>query len=152
MRSRDGDLFANFERMRREMDELFGGVLERGLHGGPPRTGFEPAVDVFAETPEDGVPRVVVQVELAGIDPDHVGLEIRGRELVIAGNRPAGTCEGRTYQQMEIGTGPFRRAVALGVEVTAEQARATYRDGVLRVELPVASPEPDATATGGARS
>jgi HSP20 family protein len=152
MRSRDGDLFANFERMRREMDELFGGVLERGLHGRPLRAGFEPAVDVYAETPEDGEALVIVQVELAGVDPDRVGLEIRGRELVIAGTRAAGTCEGRTYQQMEIGTGPFRRAVALGVEVVADEARATYRDGVLRVELPVASTGPDAAPAGGSAS
>ena len=39
------DLFANFERMRREMDELFGDVFERtGLSRR--RAGFSPAVDV----------------------------------------------------------------------------------------------------------
>jgi HSP20 family protein len=38
------DLFANFERMRREIDELFGDAFERKarLRGG----GFSPAVDV----------------------------------------------------------------------------------------------------------
>lgn len=137
MRSREGDLFANFERVRREMDELFGGVLERGLHGRGHRSGFEPAVDVFCETPQDGEQRVVVHAELAGIDPDRVALEIRGRELVLAGSRAAGEAEGRAYQQVEIGTGAFRRVVALGVEVHADRARATYRDGILRVELPV---------------
>lgn len=137
MRSREGDLFANFERVRREMDELFGGVLERGLHGRAPRSGFEPAVDVFCETPERGEPRVVVHAELAGIDPDRVALEIRGRELVLAGSRAAGEAEGRAYQQVEIGTGAFRRVVPLGVDVHADRARATYRDGILRVELPL---------------
>src|SRR5215213_8886036 len=38
------DLFANFERMRREMDELFGDVLDRGL-APRRRGGFSPAVD-----------------------------------------------------------------------------------------------------------
>jgi HSP20 family protein len=151
MRSREGVLFANFERMRREMDELFGGVLERGLHGRQPRAGFEPAVDVFSETPEDGERRVVVHAELAGIDPDRVGLEIRGRELVLAGLREAGVAEGRAYQQMEIGTGPFRRVVPLGAEVVAERARATYRDGILRVELPL-RPGADGAPAGGASS
>ena len=39
------DLFANFERMRREMDELFGDVFDRGL-APRRRGGFVPAVDV----------------------------------------------------------------------------------------------------------
>jgi HSP20 family protein len=150
MRSREGDLFANFERVRREMDELFGGVLDRGLHGRTHRGGFEPAVDVFCETPEDGVPRVVVHAELAGIDPDRVALEIRGKELVLAGSRAAGEAEGRAYQQVEIGTGAFRRVVSLGVEVHADRARATYRDGILRVELPLRGPEDADESTGGA--
>jgi HSP20 family protein len=31
--------------------------------------------------------------------------------------------------------------VELGAEVEAEDARATYQDGILRVELPLAQPE-----------
>ena len=42
------------------------------------------------------------------------------------------------YQQLEIEHGPFRRTIELGAEVVAEQARATYQDGILRVELPLA--------------
>ena len=125
------------------MDELFGGVLDRGLGGRVRRVGFEPAVDVFYETPAGQGPRVVVQAELAGIDISHVGLEIRGKELVLAGSRPAGDAEGRAYQQVEIGTGPFRRVVPLGTEVRVDEARATYHDGILRVELPLASPAPE---------
>jgi HSP20 family protein len=45
--------------------------------------------------------------------------------------------EGRVYQQVEIPTGPFRRIVELQVDVDAERAKATYEDGVLRVELPL---------------
>ncbi|MGE4428325.1 MAG: Hsp20/alpha crystallin family protein [Solirubrobacteraceae bacterium] len=144
MRPRESDLFANFERMRREMDEIFGGVLDRGLGGRSRRGGFEPAVDVFYETPEDGpdrgVTRAVVHAELAGIDIAQVGLEIRGRELILQGSRAPGEAEGRAYQQVEIGAGPFRRVVQLGADVVADEARATYRDGILRVELPLVRP------------
>ena len=77
------DLFANFERMRREMDELFGNALDRGL-APRRRGGFSPAVDVYyASDP----PRAVVRADLAGIDPDAVQLEVRGRELVLSGHR-----------------------------------------------------------------
>ena len=127
------DLFANFERMRREMDELFGNVFERtGLAARG--EGFAPRVDVYyAGDP----PRAVVKAELAGIDSERLGLEVRGRELVISGHRKAADPEGRVYQQIEIQHGPFRRVIPLGAEVVAEQARAVYEEGILRVELPL---------------
>jgi len=136
----DRDLFANFERMRREMDELFGDVFgHAGMLGPHRRGGFSPAVDVFYE---GDPPRAVVHAELAGIDPDEIGLEIEGRELVIAGHRRPSDAEGRVYQQLEIDFGPFRRVIPLGADVEADRARATYRDGILRVELPLVQPEP----------
>jgi HSP20 family protein len=131
------DLFANFERMRREMDELFGDVFDRGL-GPRRRGGFVPAVDVYYV---GNPPRAVVRADLAGIDPTQLELEIRGRELILGGQRlaPAADQE-RLYQQLEIEHGPFRRVVALGADVDAEGARATYEDGMLVVELPIAAP------------
>ena len=130
------DLFANFERMRREMDELFGDVLDRGLSPRR-RGGFSPAVDVYYTTDP---PRAVVRADLAGIDPNEVSLEIRGRELVLSGHRDPEAGEDRVYQQLEIEHGPFRRVVALGADVDAAAADARYEDGVLTVELPLARP------------
>jgi HSP20 family protein len=131
--SHERDLFANFERMRREMDELFGDVFDRGLQPRR-REGFSPSVDVYYLTEP---PRAVVKADLAGISPDDLELEIRGRELVLAGRRRPEKAEGRVYQQVEIEHGPFRRVVGLGVEVDPEAARAVYQDGMLMVELPV---------------
>ena len=129
------DLFANFERMRREMDELFGDVFDRGL-GPRRRTGFSPPVDVFYL---NDPPRAVVKADLAGISAEELELEIRGRELVIAGQRRPEPADGRVYQQVEIEHGPFTRVVALGVEVEGDAAKAVYRDGILTIELPVAA-------------
>jgi HSP20 family protein len=134
--AQERDLFANFERMRREMDELFGDVLDRGLSPRR-RGGFSPAVDVYyASDP----PRAVVRADLAGIDPGEVQLEIRGRELILTGHRDPEGGDDRVYQQLEIEHGPFRRAVALGADVDAEAADATYEDGMLTVELPLKRP------------
>jgi HSP20 family protein len=131
------DLFANFERMRREMDELFGDAFDRGL-APRRRGGFVPAVDVYYV---GHPPRAVVRADLAGIDPAQLELEIRGRELILGGQRLApSTDEERLYQQLEIEHGPFRRVVPLGADVDAERARATYEDGMLVVELPIAAP------------
>jgi HSP20 family protein len=131
------DLFANFERMRREMDELFGDVFDRGL-APRRRGGFSPAVDVYYV---GGPPRAIVRADLAGIDPSQLELEIRGRELILGGQRlPPGGNQERLYQQLEIGHGPFRRVVPLGAEVDADHAKATYEDGMLVIELPIAGP------------
>jgi HSP20 family protein len=127
----DRDLFANFERMRREIDELFGDVFERtGLRG----RGFSPSVDVYYA---DDPPRAVVKADLAGVDIEAVALEIRGRQLLIAGERRGEQAEGRLYQQIEIEHGPFRRTVELGADVVADQAKAAYQDGILVVEVPL---------------
>jgi HSP20 family protein len=131
------DLFANFERMRREIDELFGDVFDRQV-GHRRRGGFVPAVDVaYADDP----PRAIVTAELAGIRGEDLELAVHGRELVISGHRRPAPAGGLVYQQIEIEHGPFRRVVELGADVVAERTRATYEDGVLRIELPLLQQE-----------
>ena len=134
--ARPRDLRVNFERMWREMDELIGDPLtEQWSRLTRAQSGFSPRVDVYyAGDP----PRAVVKAELAGVDIGTVALELAGRELVITGERPFAETEGRVYQQVEIEAGGFRRVVELGADVVAERARASYEDGILRVELPLA--------------
>jgi HSP20 family protein len=106
--------------------------------GFAPRRGFSPRVDVYyCGEP----PRAVVNVDLAGVDIEEVGLEIRGRQLLISGERLTQEAEGRLYQQIEIEQGPFRRVVELGADVDSSQAQATYEDGVLRIEIPLVRQE-----------
>src|SRR6201993_3964979 len=97
------DLFANFDRMRREVDELFGDVFERtGI--ARKRSGFSPVVDVaFAQDP----PRAIVPAELAGIDIANLEMDIDGTRLMLAGQRLAAHAEGDVYQQVEIERGLF---------------------------------------------
>jgi HSP20 family protein len=138
--ARERDLLVNFERMRREMDELFGDIWgERGWLGARHQPGFTPRVDVYYQ---GRPPRAIVKADLAGVGLESIQLEVVGRQLAISGERPIQETEGRTYQQLEIEAGRFRRVVELTAEPVAEEAKATYDDGILRVELPTRVPRP----------
>jgi HSP20 family protein len=131
---RQRDPFADFARMRRDMDQLLGDVWAQTGPSARRAPGFAPRVDVYY----CGEPRkAIVEAELPGIDPGAVNLEIAGRTLVISGERPVRDVEGRTYQQVELPSGRFRRIVELNGDVDADSATATYQDGVLRVEMPL---------------
>ena len=131
------DLFANFARMRREMDQMLGGGWGRATYVSRRSSGFSPNVDVYyCGDPQ----RAVVKVDLAGVELKAVGIEVSGRHLAIVGERQVQETEGRVYQQVEIPSGPFRRVVELQVEVDADRATATYEDGVLRIDLPLRDP------------
>ncbi len=133
--SQERDLFANFERMRREVDELFGDVVGRSMTR---RGGFSPRVDVlYAKDPA----RAIVQAELAGIDLSDLELQVEGRILTLSGLRRPPVAEGGVYQQLEIENGRFHRSLDLGVEVDPDAASASYHNGILRVELPLVQPE-----------
>jgi HSP20 family protein len=135
--ARQRDPFADFARMRREMDELLGDFWDQsGYRQRRQAAAFVPRVDVYY-CGEDRPEKAIVKVELPGIELDAVNLEIRGRTLVISGERPVRDTEGRTYQQIELPSGPFRRIVELSADVNADDALATYEDGILRVELPI---------------
>ncbi len=136
------DPFADFARMRREMDELLGDFWDQAGYRAPARAApaFAPRVDVYycgADRPE----KAIVKVDLPGVDVEAINLEVRGRSLVITGERPVRETEGRTYQQVELPSGPFRRVVELQIDVRADEAQASYEDGILRVELPVRLPD-----------
>ncbi len=129
----DRDLFAGFERMRREMDELFGDVFDRTL--APRRAGFTPRVDIYyTQQPA----AAVIVIDLAGITVSELQVDVQGRVVRISGHRPPVIAAGRVYQQLEIQHGPFERVVELGADVEAEAARANYVDGMLEIELPIA--------------
>lgn len=130
------DPFADFVRVRREM-EVLGDSWSRTRYVSRRSSGFSPNVDVYyCGDPQ----RAVVKVDLAGVDLDQVGIEVSGRQLAIVGERPVQETEGRVYQQVEIPSGPFRRVVELQVDVDADKAKATYDDGVLRIDLPLRDP------------
>ncbi len=85
--------------------------------------------------------RVVVRLEAPGMERDDFDLQVLDNYLVVRGEKRIERehSEG-DYHVSECAYGQFRRAIPLADAVDASRARATYRNGVLRVELPKTSP------------
>jgi HSP20 family protein len=125
----------DFEQIHEELEELFADLWQVPGFAGL-RRGFRPHVDCYrSEQP----PAVTVVVELPGIDPDDVSVEVTERTVLIAGvrRRPTHPCR-VSYRQMEIEYGPFQRRVTLAEDVNPAAAEATYERGLLTVVLPLA--------------
>jgi HSP20 family protein len=97
---------------------------------------FEPNADVFVD--EVGG-QVVVNVEVAGADPDTLRVEVHERALVISGRRQnVGRVRHGSFVQKEIAYGEFAKRISLPVAVEYEAIVAEYRDGLLIIALPIA--------------
>ena len=85
--------------------------------------------------------RLVVRLEVPGMEKQEMKIDVQDDTLVVSGEKlfERESTSGR-YRVMQCAYGSFRRTVPLPVPVLGEQARATYKNGVLRVELPKAAP------------
>ena len=100
-----------------------------GLRGSGKSWG--PSVDIV-ETPE----RVVVLVDVPGVDPDRVEILLVGNMLTVKGDQLApGTQPGETVHRRERPCGVFSRSIPLPVAVDPEKVSADARNGVLTITL-----------------
>lgn len=108
----------------RDLDRLFGAVGEERA--------WRPAFDI-TETDES----YTVTGDLPGLAQKDIEVRVEDRLLTIRGERKAGSgTEGRRYTRLERRHGKFRRAFRLPNDVSEEQVKATYEQGVLVVNLP----------------
>lgn len=87
--------------------------------------------------------RVVVTLEVPGLDKQAIDIEVQANILSVSGEKrfEREATQGR-YRSLQCAYGSFRRTVPLPVEVLSDQAKATYKNGVLRIELPKTEPAP----------
>lgn len=94
---------------------------------------------LLAADMEETADALVVRLEVPGLDKDAFDIFVDDDILVVRGEKRVERegDEGR-YHILECAYGRFERAVALPLAVDQDGARARYRDGVLRIELPKA--------------
>ena len=117
---------------RRVFDEPFDGSQERHLDAAPVAAEWNPLVDVV-ETKE----HTLLKVEIAGVKPEDFSISIEKDTLTVKGERrqEVEVTEGG-YTRMERPYGLFQRTLVLPPTVDGDNVKATYRDGVLEIQLP----------------
>lgn len=116
------------EEMNRMFSDFFDESSEKGV------ATITPAIDLV-----DGKDKVTVRVEIPGMDKDDVQISLKEDMLVIRGEKKAEKEEkeeNRYYVERSYGS--FMRTVALPSRVKADEVKASYKDGVLKIELPKA--------------
>lgn len=103
-----------------------------------PAAPFSPVADVM-ETHDE----YIIVVDIAGADDRSFDIAIEGKTLIISGLRPEHSQGKRRYHVGEVRIGPFQRSVALPGPVVADETRARYERGLLRITLRKASGPPD---------
>lgn len=124
--------FDRFSSLRDELDRIFDFALpsrDSGLFGG-----WTPALNVHDEKD-----KLVVNVELPGFRKEDINLSLHEGVLTVSGERKQERerKEGETFRS-ERHFGRFQRSVTLPASVNGSNVTATYKDGVLTIDLPKA--------------
>jgi HSP20 family protein len=115
-------------RLQHQMEHLFAG-LTPALRW--PLTGEYPPIN-FTRT-DDGL---ALEAACPGVDRNTIDVTVVGDVVTIRGERrEEPDSEGARYQRRERPLGTFTRAVALDERLDPDKAQATYRNGILRVQL-----------------
>lgn len=114
-----------------EMDKMFSELTPMAGRG---QAGFIPAVDMYEDKDN-----VIVETQLAGIDPEKVDIAIKNDVLTIKGeSEKKSEVEDKNYYRKEIRRGSFYRSIPLPTHVLGDRASAVAKDGVLKISVPKA--------------
>jgi len=126
--------FDRLATLREEVNRLLDGDMaavsrESGLF-----SGWNPALDVHQDKDN-----VYVKVELPGMKKEEIDISLHEGMLTISGERKqeSEVNEGDTFRSERF-FGRFHRTVTLPTMVDGSRVKATYKDGILTVELPKA--------------
>jgi len=121
--------FEELAGFRRIFDEPSDSVLREGVM----TTGeWKPLMDVV-ET-KDGM---TLKVEVPGVKQEDISIALEDNTLTVKGERKhESEVNEEGYNRFERSYGTFQRSVVLPRTVDANRVKATYKDGVLEIQLP----------------
>jgi HSP20 family protein len=126
--------FRELRKVHEEMDRLFATLWPRTDHDLAEAVTWAPAVDMYED--ED---HIIVKAELPGVKKEDVSLSLTEDLLTIKGERKYEKEEKKeNFFRFEGCYGSFLRTLELPRPVKFEEARAEYKDGILKIMLPKA--------------
>jgi HSP20 family protein len=131
---RTNNPWREFERMRRELDQVFNEFNRGGRLSVAPSF---PAMNAWRN--EEGV---VITAELPGVNPEDIDISVVGDTLTLTGSRqPEELGENAKYHRRERGYGKFTRTFQLPFAVEADKVGATFEKGILQICCPGPKPK-----------
>ena len=142
--------YAPVHHLHNEIDKLFDGLLGGFAHPWDdafPRAWNRAIADTATLMPKLDIASTDkeyrVAVELPGVAPSEVKLEVKDNELVLSGEKKQEVCEGdeQKCHVTERSYGTFERAFSLPEDADVENIGACHKDGVLTITIPRKEPE-----------
>jgi HSP20 family protein len=131
-----------------QLDTTFDELIRRNF--GSQTQQFVPAVDMSTDGPD-----MVIRMELPGVEPDSIDIQLAGNTLTITGERKDAVDDntGRILVR-ELRYGSFRRSFPLPDGVDPDRVTAAFEHGVLTVRVkdvatPVEQPRKIPIRSGG---
>ena len=127
------DPFRDLRSLQEEVNRLFSTNLTRAFGDeGIGRGAWAPSVDIY-----ENKDQIVLEAELPGMKQEDFDLSIENSVITLRGERRfEKTDDSDNYHRVERSYGSFTRSFTLPQTVSAEEAKAEYTNGVLRVTLP----------------
>ena len=141
--TRPSSALTPIEQLYSDMDKMF----RRAMHGfGPfgnpfsnapatanaqPEMAFRPKLDIQGTEKE-----YIVAVELPGVDPESVHVDLHDNALIIRGEKKVEKKDdSEGYYRVERSFGSFQRVLSLPEDANADDIKASCKDGVLTVTI-----------------
>jgi HSP20 family protein len=117
------------DRINRLFEESFPGAA--GKEEEISLCAWRPVVDIY-----DAGDAIVIKAELPGVKKEDVSIEVKGNSLTLKGERVQDEeIAEESYYRRERCCGTFQRVFTLPDTVGAEHIKASFKDGILKVEI-----------------
>ena len=121
-------IWQEMDQLQREMNRLFDATSRRQVFNSP----SYPAINLWAN--ENGQ---MISAEMPGVRPEDLNIDVTGDALSISGERkPDEIVKEARYHRRERGYGSFSRTIQLPFMVDTNKVEASFKNGVLLLNLP----------------
>jgi HSP20 family protein len=137
------DFFAPVDSLRKEMDRVFEGLFSdfgdfsSSLFKMDSKPSFSPRLNM-----SEGDNEIEVSAELPGIEEKDIQVTLKDGVLSIKGEKKMEEKKKeQSFYRVERHYGSFHRSVRIPEGIEADQIKASFRDGVLKINLPKSEKE-----------